>query len=777
MQKGRLQVKHQNRSSLQDNSTSNLLQTRLFNSLSGHPDIFYAESPVLNETHEQPSKLSHSFGQIPILAAGATVQAKLTVGQPDDGYEQAADRMAEHVMSSPTPPAVQRQAALEEDALQAKGETTTTQAPSDVEQQLSASQGGGSPLPETVRSQMEPKFGFDFSQVRVHTDGTAVQMSREIGAQAFTHGTDIYFNAGHYSPSSHAGQKLLAHELTHVVQQSGGKSIQRKLDTSSNSLKSIASPSLFSHTYRGILNALQLYERLYQLALEVKNPLYDYQSQLIGQLDILQNICIRWLEDRKNEDDRKTEKLRPALEKLTYSDILKEKQLIAGGMKFAEKGEKLEGGQVGNVEEQKANGTDTATVFKEDPTEALTEQNASAALESGIPSENNRLSNRAVATSLMDELFKTNIIVDTNFASKGPGGDIHSPGETFGIGMEKASGKSPQTITPSDMSMQRDFQWNDPEFSRKMQMSLATLQILDMITGQVDRHPGNYFIANGANGPEVKGIDNDFAFGVKANTQESIGQQRGLPVYLDITVAQQIAGIEEKQIRDCLRPLLTPQEIDKTVERWKNAKKHIEKLAEEKRLISPNEWNDITAQEQTKGNSYFGVAKAAHQRAAEHGYLLSTNEVGANGAKLSDKEVVERLDSLMLTELNHQVMTYLDIVNVQKLAQDLIAYDPQKIKHSSVKKALELDPMKAEKVGSKHTHQQENDDLKKIVNVAKADQATAEELQALSEVAQKLVQKDPVLQNNVYIMKLNQMWSSVDKSALQNDQPVAIAQQ
>jgi len=356
MQKERLQAKHQNRLNGKENPIPNFLQTRLFDNFAGDNNVLPTEFLVSNETQEQLPKLSHSFGQIPILAAGATVQAKLTIGEPDDPYEQAADRMAEHVMNSPaTPPGIQRQETLEEDVLQAKGEPShATQAPPDLEQQLSARQGSGSPLPETVRSQMEPKFGFDFSQVRVHTDGTAVQMSRAIGAQAFTHGTNIYFNAGHYSPASHAGQKLLAHELTHVVQQSGGKSIQRKLDTSSSSLKGIASPSLFSNTYRGILNALQLYERLYQLALEVKNPLYDYQSQLIGQLNILQNLCIRWLEDRKNEDDRKTEKLRPALEKLAYSDILKEKQLIAGGMKFAEKGEKIEGGQVGNVEEQKA---------------------------------------------------------------------------------------------------------------------------------------------------------------------------------------------------------------------------------------------------------------------------------------------------------------------------------------------------------------------------------------------------------------------------------------
>lgn len=91
----------------------------------------------------------------------------------------------------------------------------TVQAQHDLESRLNSSQGGGNPLPDEVRGFMESRFGTDFSQVRVHTDGEAVQMNQELGAQAFTHGSHIYYGAG----KAPAKDELTGHELTHVVQQ------------------------------------------------------------------------------------------------------------------------------------------------------------------------------------------------------------------------------------------------------------------------------------------------------------------------------------------------------------------------------------------------------------------------------------------------------------------------------------------------------------------------------------------------------------------------------
>ncbi|MBD2072903.1 DUF4157 domain-containing protein [Phormidium sp. FACHB-592] len=119
---------------------------------------------------------------------------------------------------------LQREAMPEEEEIQTKRSPTPHSplpTPS-LESRLSSSQGGGSPLPDEVRTFMEPRFGADFSQVRVHTGSEAVQMNRDLSAQAFTHKQDVYFGAG----KAPAKDALTAHELTHIVQQSGG-AVQR----------------------------------------------------------------------------------------------------------------------------------------------------------------------------------------------------------------------------------------------------------------------------------------------------------------------------------------------------------------------------------------------------------------------------------------------------------------------------------------------------------------------------------------------------------------------
>ncbi|MEG4534872.1 DUF4157 domain-containing protein [Microcoleus sp. D2_18a_D3] len=106
----------------------------------------------------------------------------------------------------------------EEEPVQAKpANEGNLQVSNNIENQLSGNKGGGSPLPDDVRAFMEPRFGADFSQVRVHTGSEAVQMNQDLNAQAFTHKQDVYFGAGK-TPGKDA---LTAHELTHVVQQTG----------------------------------------------------------------------------------------------------------------------------------------------------------------------------------------------------------------------------------------------------------------------------------------------------------------------------------------------------------------------------------------------------------------------------------------------------------------------------------------------------------------------------------------------------------------------------
>jgi len=91
----------------------------------------------------------------------------------------------------------------------------------DVEQSIDRARGGGQALDREVRGQMESSFGADFGGVRVHTDAHADSLNHALSARAFTTGQDIFFRQGEYSPGTSSGRELLAHELTHVVQQNG----------------------------------------------------------------------------------------------------------------------------------------------------------------------------------------------------------------------------------------------------------------------------------------------------------------------------------------------------------------------------------------------------------------------------------------------------------------------------------------------------------------------------------------------------------------------------
>ncbi|MGZ3835404.1 MAG: eCIS core domain-containing protein [Mucilaginibacter sp.] len=175
---------------------------------------------------------------------GAFFQPKLTVNQPDDIYEQEADATAEKVMRMPaaenviqpffkpalTP--VQRKCknCEEEEKLQRKENSTgEVRRNSQLDSYVSSLGSLGQPLPETSRKFFEPRFGHDFSNVQIHADSVAAKSAHSINALAYTTGNNIVFNSGQYSPDSVAGKKLMAHELTHVVQQSGNTNAVQRL--------------------------------------------------------------------------------------------------------------------------------------------------------------------------------------------------------------------------------------------------------------------------------------------------------------------------------------------------------------------------------------------------------------------------------------------------------------------------------------------------------------------------------------------------------------------
>ena len=172
-------------------------------------------------------------------------QPKLRINQPGDKYEQEADHVAEAVVSG---------AASNRPSISSLGSGNAVQGEEPAQPSLSPSTAGnfpsivreilrcpGQPLDAATRGLLEPRFGHDFGQVRVHNTSRAAESARAADALAYTIGNHVVFGHGQYQPATHSGRKLLAHELTHYLQQNFsavGTAFQRpgsKYPTSSSS--------------------------------------------------------------------------------------------------------------------------------------------------------------------------------------------------------------------------------------------------------------------------------------------------------------------------------------------------------------------------------------------------------------------------------------------------------------------------------------------------------------------------------------------------------------
>lgn len=198
-------------------------------------------------------RLATSVTTLPSL--GKRLQAKLIIGAPNDKYEQEADQVADQAMRMPEPgidvmavkenqttPALQRfcpecEDNLRRQPLEEEEEETLQRQPIDEQEEtvqtskdstngttttakaaIDKLQGGGTSLSNQARAYFEPRFGKDFGDVRIHTGSEAEKAARSARAKAFTLGRNIVFGQAQYAPETRAGKRLMAHELTHVVQ-------------------------------------------------------------------------------------------------------------------------------------------------------------------------------------------------------------------------------------------------------------------------------------------------------------------------------------------------------------------------------------------------------------------------------------------------------------------------------------------------------------------------------------------------------------------------------
>ena len=204
-------------------------------------------------------------------ACEAKEKAAPGVSSPGDASEREADAAADRVMRMATPEALgagpvhlQRKCAGCEE--EQKNQIQTRRAgPGDGGKGMDpgtaarVAERGGAPLSREARAFFEPRFGRDFSQVRVHTDGGAAEGARAVQARAYTMGRDIVFGTGQYAPDTEDGKRLLAHELSHVVQQGGGageRSIQRCPDAATDAQYDTKAAAVKSHAvYTGLAGA------------------------------------------------------------------------------------------------------------------------------------------------------------------------------------------------------------------------------------------------------------------------------------------------------------------------------------------------------------------------------------------------------------------------------------------------------------------------------------------------------------------------------------------
>ena len=182
------------------------------------------------------------------------IQTRLKIGEPNDKYEQEADQMAEAIVNVPDAQSnpgvtssnqtqtlgIQRQCAqceghtdpqeTEDIEVHAKlrGDNGPQVNPHSIQGRADTLSGRGQELSDRVKSYFEPRFGRDFGSVRVHNDSRAAELAQSLNARAFTVGSDVVFGAGEYSPQTREGKRLIAHELTHVLQHSNDRGVIRR---------------------------------------------------------------------------------------------------------------------------------------------------------------------------------------------------------------------------------------------------------------------------------------------------------------------------------------------------------------------------------------------------------------------------------------------------------------------------------------------------------------------------------------------------------------------
>jgi hypothetical protein len=592
-----------------------------------------------------------------------TPRRSLVVGRADAPAERDADRIAAAAVRDAS--TVMRKFASGVAADAAGGPVDAS-----VHDAIQRSRGGGRRADARVQRSVESVVGAPLGNVRVHTDSAADQLSRSLGATAFTTGSDVYFRSGAYQPASSAGRELISHELAHVAQNAAGAGsrIRRKLDGSKAALidnggKASASSRIVRGTYAKILTELGNYEAQERAVVRKKRLDPATRKKMDRALARLETLVAAWLREHpplgtaaakakanafsKMSDakqaanpldtgakDRRSHALamlRPRLaeerRELVRPDYLARQSFNDGNVQVVK--DDLFGGGVNRLDYLEHGASKSKGVFMQDRGWNMA-AHGTAGSYMGIPELDTNAGARAVAMSRLADLFDASEIARTDFATHSSdtdskNGKLAAKRTKFGTrqalapGQEAAvlGGTGAMVASPKDVSREGQATLHDPVLQR----SLNVIQIIDAIAGQLDRHWHNYYIAtDGDKVTGVVGIDLDMAFAVDHRSVDpKVIDARGehidtsyfvgMPVLADAAFRVKVLAVSPDTVRAALGGLLTDAEIDSTLVRFRLVQDALRNI-DPGNLIGT--WNAATAERQIDGaTSYLGTMRDA----------------------------------------------------------------------------------------------------------------------------------------------------------------------
>ncbi|MGA1841674.1 MAG: DUF4157 domain-containing protein [bacterium] len=270
-----------------ENSTNSLLSVQNTHDFLSFLNISQEEN-ILNHLHQN---YGNAFLQ-------RTIQAKLKISNPRDIYEREADKVADEVVNIPEPQ-IQKQTEKKDNLINKKNNSDCTIPINKNKQSIGQSlspisliesrnhdlKNSGQPLSKSISNFFETRFGYDFSGVRIHTSTRTAEMADALNSRAFTVGNDVVFGAGQYVPNTSSGKRLLAHELTHCIQQAN-TNYKRYKPHSNNSMNSLRH---LKPKYSGLMIQRQETEATTCKEDESSKKYLEYVKKMIGK-DAWENL-------------------------------------------------------------------------------------------------------------------------------------------------------------------------------------------------------------------------------------------------------------------------------------------------------------------------------------------------------------------------------------------------------------------------------------------------------------------------------------------------------